>query len=124
MINFFGDRWDAEAMRRVAPFRSTNDLWAEDPVFHDLISRLRLGCSRFDAWWSTHDIGSAVSGTKTFHHPTPGLLCHQYATFQANHDEGSNWRGLFHAEHELPRGVSTTRSRRTSAWRRPVPRAD
>ncbi|MFZ0801313.1 MAG: helix-turn-helix transcriptional regulator [Terriglobales bacterium] len=82
----FGERWDAEAMRMVALFRSTYDLWAEDPAFTDLISRLRLGCSRFDAWWSTHEIGSAVSGTKTVHHPTRGPLRYEYVTFQANDD--------------------------------------
>ena len=35
---------------------------------------------------ATHEIGSAVSGTKTVHHPTQGPLRYEYVTFQANDD--------------------------------------
>ena len=82
----FGEFWEAEARRMVALFRSTHDLWADDPAFIDLKSRLRLGCSHFEPWWAAHDIGSAVSGIKTLHHPTKGRQSFEYVTFQANDD--------------------------------------
>ncbi len=84
--DLFGQQLEMEAERMVALFRSTHDLWADDPAFIELISRLRVGCVRFDAWWSTHDVGSPVSGTKTLHHPTRGKLHYEYVTFQANDD--------------------------------------
>ena len=82
----FGDLWEAEARRMVALFRSTHDLWADDPAFADLTARLRLGCSHFESWWAAHDIGEAVSGVKTLHHPTKGQRSFEYVTFQANDD--------------------------------------
>lgn len=82
----FGERWAQESKRLVALFRSTHDLWADDPEFVDLIARLRRGCPQFDPWWVTHDIGSAISGTKVLYHPTKGRLRFEYVTFQANDD--------------------------------------
>lgn len=82
----FGGQWAEEAQRMVALFRSTHDLFAGDPTFIELISRLRAGCREFDTWWSTHDVRSPVSGTKTLHHPSRGRLSFEYASFQANDD--------------------------------------
>lgn len=82
----FGEGWEAEARRMVALFRATHDVWAADPAFAGLIARLRAGCAEFDAWWGTHDVGAALSGTKVLHHPTQGRLYFDYTTFQANDD--------------------------------------
>lgn len=82
----FGQHWAHEAQRMVALFRSTHDLWADAPAFVELIARLRHGCPQFDAWWVTHEIGSAVSGTKILYHPIKGRLCFEYVTLQANDD--------------------------------------
>ena len=82
----FGEGWEAEARRMVALFRATHDVWAADPAFAGLIARLRAGCAEFDAWWATHDVGAASSGTKVLHHPTQGRLHFDYTTFQANDD--------------------------------------
>jgi len=82
----FGPTWAAEAQRMVAQFRITYDLWADDPAFLDLVARLREGSPEFALWWEAHDIRSVVDGQKRLHHPTKGLLCFAYATFQANDD--------------------------------------
>ena len=82
----FGERWASEARRMVALFRTTHDLWAADPGFVELITRIRGGCVEFDAWWSAHDVGAASSGMKVLHHPARGRLCFDYTTFQANDD--------------------------------------
>ena len=82
----FGERWADEALRMVALFRTTHDLWAADPAFIDLIARIRAGCVEFDAWWAAHDVGAAASGAKIPHHPARGRLCFDYTTFQANDD--------------------------------------
>ena len=70
----------------VALFRTTHDLWAADPAFDEPVDRVRAGCAEFDGWWAAHDIGSAVSGTKTLHHPTRGTLHVAYVSFQSNDD--------------------------------------
>ena len=82
----FGERWAEEARRMVALFRATGDLWADDPAFADLIARVRGACAEFDPWWTAHDGGAAVSGTKILHHPARGRLRFHYATFQSNDD--------------------------------------
>lgn len=82
----FGATWAQEARRMVSLFRVTHDLWAGDPAFSKLVVRLRANCSQFEGWWKAHDIAAPVSGTKTLHHPTRGILRFDYATFQANDD--------------------------------------
>ena len=82
----FGQHWAQEAKRMVALFRSTHDLWADDPAFVDLIVRLRRGCPQFDSLWVIHEVGSAISGTKVLYHPTKGRLCFEYLTFLSNDD--------------------------------------
>ena len=82
----FGERGADEARRMVALFRATHDLWAADPAFVDLITRIRGGCMEFDGWWSAHDVGAPASGSKVLHHPGRGGLRFDYATFQANDD--------------------------------------
>lgn len=82
----FGGGWADEGRRMTALFRSTHDLWADDPAFADLIGRIRGRCPEFDGWWSAHDVGAAVSGTKVLHHPARGRLRFEYATFQSNDD--------------------------------------
>jgi len=82
----FGATWADEARRMVAQFRSTYDLWADDPAFITLLARLRHGCPEFARWWEAHDIRGVVAGQKLLHHPTQGPLRFAYATFQANDD--------------------------------------
>ncbi len=82
----FGEHWADEARRMVALFRATHDLWSDDPAFADHITRIRRGCTEFDAWWTEHNVGAAVSGTKILYHPARGRLCFAYTTFQANDD--------------------------------------
>jgi transcriptional regulator with XRE-family HTH domain len=82
----FGPGWAEEAQRMVAQFRATHDLWAGDPAFTALLRRLRDGCAEFEAWWDRHDVGRPVSGRKTLHHPTRGVIAFDHASFQANDD--------------------------------------
>lgn len=82
----FGEGWAREAKRMVAQFRATHDLWAGDPAFVDLLSRLRQGCPEFERWWGAHDIGSVVAGQKALNHPKKGMLRFEYASFQSNDD--------------------------------------
>jgi transcriptional regulator with XRE-family HTH domain len=82
----FGPGWADEAQRMVAQFRATHDLWAGDPAFVALLRRLRDGCPEFEAWWERHDVGGTVSGIKTLHHPTRGVISFEHASFQANDD--------------------------------------
>jgi transcriptional regulator with XRE-family HTH domain len=84
----FGPGWADEAQRIVAQFRATHDLWAGDPAFVSLLRRLREGCPEFEAWWERHDIRRPVSGRKTLHHPTKGVISFDHASFQANDDPG------------------------------------
>ena len=84
----FGPGWAEEAQRMVAQFRATHDLWAGDPAFVALLRRLRDGCAEFEAWWERHDVRRPISGRKTLHHPTKGLIAFDHASFQANDDPG------------------------------------
>ncbi len=82
----FGATWAAEAQRIVAQCRLTNDLWAGDRAFVELLWRVREGCAEFAAWWETHDVRNAPTGRKVLQHPVKGEQCFEYATFQANDD--------------------------------------
>jgi transcriptional regulator with XRE-family HTH domain len=82
----FGERWEEEARRMVALFRSTHDLWADDPAFAVLVERLSSECPEFASWWTSHDVAAPVSGAKQLIHPQRGPLYFEYATFQANDD--------------------------------------
>ena len=82
----FGPGWAAEARRMVAQFRATHDLWARDPAFENLMTRLRDGSPEFVAWWEAHDVRRSLAGLKTFYYPDRGPRRFEYATFQANDD--------------------------------------
>jgi transcriptional regulator with XRE-family HTH domain len=84
--DLFGAGWEVEARRMIALFRVTHDLHASDPAFVELLERLRANSAEFAAWWSAHDIRSAVSGQKVLIHPVRGAQRYAYATFQANDD--------------------------------------
>ena len=70
----------------VALFRATHDLWAGDPAFAELVSRLSAECTEFADWWTSHDVAAPGSGAKSLIHPQRGPLRFEYATFQANDD--------------------------------------
>jgi len=80
----FADGWPNVARAMLAQFRATHDLWAGDPLFAELVDRLRQSSPAFANWWPDHDIRAPVSGRKTLHHPTQGLLRLDHASFQAN----------------------------------------
>lgn len=82
----FGAGWETVAQQMVGQFRATYDLWASDPAFEELLSRLRADCPEFDAWWAVHEVRSAPAGRKTMRHPSKGELCLEYASFQSNDD--------------------------------------
>jgi transcriptional regulator with XRE-family HTH domain len=84
--DLFGSAWADEAKRMVAQFRTTHDLWADDPAFASLLRRLREGCPEFATWWKAHDIRSTSSGEKLLNHPKKGRLRFEHASFQANDD--------------------------------------
>lgn len=80
----FADGWEAEARRMVGQFRATYDLWAGDPAFEDLVTRLRAGSPEFEAWWDSHDVGGPGAGLKLLAHPDTGPRRYEYASFQAH----------------------------------------
>jgi len=80
----FGDGWPNVARAMLAQFRATHDLWAGDPLFAELVDRLRQTSAVFAKWWPDHDIRAPLAGRKTLHHPTQGLLRFDHASFQAN----------------------------------------
>ncbi len=82
----FGSSWAEEAKRIVAQFRATHDLWAGDPAFVALLTRLRDGSPEFAEWWEAHDIRAGAGGVKRLRHPKKGLLRFAHASFQANDD--------------------------------------
>ena len=82
----FGAAWAEEARRMVAQFRTTHDLWSDDPCFAALLARLRTCSAEFASWWTAHEIRDAGTGQKILHHPSRGALRFEYATFQANDD--------------------------------------
>ena len=52
----FGASWNEQARRVVAQFRATHDLWADDPAFVELLTRLRRESPEFTTWWKAHDV--------------------------------------------------------------------
>jgi transcriptional regulator with XRE-family HTH domain len=82
----FGSSWAEEAKRVVAQFRATHDLWAGDPAFIELLTRLRNGSPEFTKWWEAHDIRGVAGGVKRLRHPKKGMLRFAHASFQANDD--------------------------------------
>jgi transcriptional regulator with XRE-family HTH domain len=82
----FGSSWAEEAKRIVAQFRATHDLWAGDPAFVALLTRLRDGSPEFAEWWEAHDIRGGAGGIKRLRHPKKGMLRFAHASFQANDD--------------------------------------
>jgi transcriptional regulator with XRE-family HTH domain len=70
----------------VAMFRATHDVWAGDPAFTELLTRLRQGSPEFVKWWEAHEIRSTAAGLKTMNHPTKGVLRFEHTSFQANDD--------------------------------------
>ena len=82
----FGASWADEARRMIAQFRATHDLWAGDPAFRDLMTRLREGCPEFAGWWEAHDVSGVAAGRKSLTHPKRGRLKLEYVSFQANDD--------------------------------------
>ena len=82
----YGAGWADVARAMVAMFRATHDVWAGDPAFTELLTRLRQGSPEFVKWWEAHDIRSTISGRKTMNHPTKGVLHFEHTSFQANDD--------------------------------------
>jgi transcriptional regulator with XRE-family HTH domain len=82
----FGDTWSDEARRMIALFRTTFDLWADDPAFIELVDKLIEASEEFAQWWNRHDVRSGVSGEKVLHHRERGAVRYAYATFQSNDD--------------------------------------
>ena len=82
----FGEDWETVARQMVGQFRATHDLWAGDPAFNELLTRLRDGCPELEEWWALHDVRSAPAGRKTMRHPLKGELRLEYASFQSNDD--------------------------------------
>ncbi|MCP3374596.1 helix-turn-helix transcriptional regulator [Bradyrhizobium cajani] len=82
----YGANWAEVAKRMVAMFRASHDVWAGDPAFTELLTRLRQGSPEFVKWWEAHEIRSTASGLKTMSHPTLGVLHFEHTSFQANDD--------------------------------------
>lgn len=82
----FGAAWGEEAQRMLALFRTTHDLWAGDPAFVDLLTRLHATSPEFSGWWQTHEVRGIVAGSKRLNHPTCGAVLFEYVTFQSNDD--------------------------------------
>ena len=82
----FGETWADEAARMVAQFRASHDLWAEDPAFVELMTRLRRGSAELSGWWKKHLVRGSIAGQKTLYHPRKGAIRVSYATFQSNDD--------------------------------------
>jgi hypothetical protein len=72
----------------VAEFRATHDLWAGNPAFIDLLTRLEASSTEFRKWWATHDIAYAAAGRKKLHHPKKGAMKFDNVSFQSNDDPG------------------------------------
>ncbi|WP_314958362.1 helix-turn-helix transcriptional regulator [Bradyrhizobium cosmicum] len=82
----YGASWTDIAKGMVAMFRATHDVWAGDPAFAELLTRLRQGSPEFVKWWEAHEIRSTISGRKAMSHPTLGVLNFEHTSFQANDD--------------------------------------
>jgi hypothetical protein len=82
----FGAGWAEQARRVVAQFRTTYDLFADDPAFVSLLARLRAGCPELAGWWKGHDVRGSAAGTKRMHHPKKGFIDYAHASFQSNDD--------------------------------------
>jgi transcriptional regulator with XRE-family HTH domain len=82
----FGSDWAQIAKTMVAQFRTTHDLWADDPAFRDLLQRLKQKCPEFSTWWKVHDIRGTAAGVKRLHHPKRGFLRFEHASFQSSDD--------------------------------------
>lgn len=80
----FGPTWADEAQRTVAQFRATHDLWAGDPAFIALLTRLHRDSPEFPTWWAAHQIRDVAAGQKRLHHPITGSRDYEYAAFYAS----------------------------------------
>lgn len=80
---FYGAGWADVAKSMVA---ATHDVWAGDPAFAELLTRLRQGSLEFVKCWEAHEIRSTASGFKTMNHPAKGVLRFEHTSFQANDD--------------------------------------
>jgi transcriptional regulator with XRE-family HTH domain len=85
--DLFGPSWAGEAQRMVALFRRNHDMFADDPAFVDLVSRLRAGCPEFAGWWERHEVRDSAGGRKALFRPGTGPLLLEYASFQSNDDQ-------------------------------------
>lgn len=82
----FAAGWAGEAKRMLAQFRTTHDLWADDPAFVSLLNRLREGSPEFGLWWEVYDVRTGGAGRKALDHPTRGVLHFDYLTFKGSDD--------------------------------------
>ena len=81
----FGAGWEREARRVLASFRTTHDLFAEDPAFANLLERLHAS-PEFARGWKAHDVRIPRAGVKTFHHPKLGTLKYEHTSYQSYDD--------------------------------------
>jgi transcriptional regulator with XRE-family HTH domain len=81
----FGAEWAAIARRMMTQFRTAHDLWADDPAFAGLVTRLRQESREFTRWWSAHDVGEPRAGRKVLHRADRAFPF-LHASFQSNDD--------------------------------------
>jgi len=81
----FGAEWAAIARRMVTQFRAAHDLWAGDPGFAGLVTRLARDSREFARWWNAHDVDEARAGRKVLHRANRAFPF-VHASFQSNDD--------------------------------------
>ena len=81
----FGAEWATIARRMVTQFRAVHDLWAGDPAFTELVTRLRRESRDFARWWRAHDVGETRAGRKVLHR-AGRTFPFVHASFQSNDD--------------------------------------
>ncbi len=68
------DDWEHEARHVLSQFRAETTPIRDDPAVRDLIARLLAASPEFAAWWPRHDVAGFERRTRTFLHPTAGVL--------------------------------------------------
>jgi transcriptional regulator with XRE-family HTH domain len=73
--------WEVRARRVVAEFRAATSVYRDDPALRDLIAGLQQSSAEFAQLWEQHDVVEREGGTRSFSHPTDGVLTYQQVTF-------------------------------------------
>jgi transcriptional regulator with XRE-family HTH domain len=80
--------WEARARRLIAEFRADCMRHLQDPPMVKIVQGLEADSADFARLWHTRDVVARAGGTRTFRHPSLGMLEFEQVTLRlANHPD-------------------------------------